>query len=282
MAKAACFSTLVFMSSCSKDALTPTPESAVNKDANLRVGLLPSQGTGINEFKISTLGLKNKGYFGKIDQVDQLNKKSGKFGFLVSTKSIASGPINSNPELKLDSLTRLYVAGEFSAVNPPKVGEIYVDEKFEYIETYFRTFILFDDGTIVYGNVFHRSDPDGLSKVPKLWELKANPVDANGMNVSITKQGTNPAVDYGIVLSSRQNGTDPIINVPTVENSKKISAYKYTPGSYINYIPGNLLSVPIDFPYYELYYRPYVKLQNGSIVYGNVAYSNKRPKIVLK
>jgi len=281
MASAACFSTLVFMSSCSKDAITPTPESAVNESSNLRVGVLPSQGNSINEFKTTTLGLKNKGYFGKIDQVNQLTTKAGKFGFLVSTKSTESGLINSNPELKLDPLTRMYVVGEFSPSNPLKVGEIYVDENFENIETYFRTFILLEDGTITYGNVFHRAIPDGLSKVPKLWELKANSVDANGMSISITKQGTNPAVEYGIVLSSRQKTSDPINSVPTVAD-KKISAYNFTPGSYINYTPGNSLSVPIDFPYYELYYRPYVKLQNGSIIYGNVAYSNKRPKMVLK
>jgi hypothetical protein len=291
MAKAACFSTLVFMSSCSKDELIPTPESAVSKDANLRTAVLPTGTLGNIQFKIEELGLTGNcgpnnswgnGYGAKITQVDPSNTKKGKYGILASTRSTVNGPINPNPEIKFDPLTRMYVAGEFGPGNPLKLGSFKVLEPFEWTETYIRAFILFEDGTVIYSDVWNRDlQGGGLYKNPKLWELKANPVDANGMNVSITKQGYNPAVEYGIVYSYQKNATDPINPEPTVAD-KRINAYKPSVGSYIGYTPGNSFSAPIDFQYYQLYYRPYVKLENGSIVYGNVAYSHKRPKIVLK
>ncbi|KAA6441053.1 hypothetical protein FEM33_04415 [Dyadobacter flavalbus] len=287
MATAACFSTVLFMSSCSKDELTPTPESAVNKDANLRVAVLPT-GTQASDFKIVTGGIRHGSINalntleGSIDQIDPNYKKSISWGFLVSSRIDMNGPINKDPKRIIDPLVREYVVGAFDPSDPSskpiKTGKIEILEPFAYREIYFRAFIVKEDGTTIYGNISHY-----LNETPIItpWELKANPVDANGMNISIIKQGSSPAVEYGIAYSYQKTAQDPINPVPTIAD-KIINAYKPSLGSYISYTPGNSFSAPIDFQYYQLYYRPYVKLQNGSIVYGNVAYSHKRPKIVLK
>jgi hypothetical protein len=290
MAKAACFSTLVFMSSCSKDELTLTPESAVSKDANLRTAVLPT-GTLSSNFKIVTSGISHGSINalntleGSIDQIDPNYKKSISWGFLVSSRMDMNGPINKDPKRITDPLVREYVVGKFDSSDPSsqpiKTGKIKILEPFVYRDIYIRAFIVLEDGTTIYGNVLNYTDQTPII-LP--WKLQANPVDANGMNISIIKQGTIPAVEYGIVYSYQKNASDPIESFntePTIAD-KKINAYNPSLGSYISYTQGNLFSAPIDFPYYQLYYRPYMKLQDGSIVYGNVAYSHKRPKIVLK
>ncbi|GGC13757.1 hypothetical protein GCM10011325_45880 [Dyadobacter sediminis] len=275
------------MSSCSKDAVTPTPESAINESSNARVGVLPTA-TQTSEFKIVTGGLSHGSInalntlHGSIDQIDPNYKKSISWGFLVSSRMDMNGPVNKDPKRITDPLVREYVVGKFDPSDPSskpiKTGEIKILEPFVYRDIYYRAFIVLEDGSTIYGNVLNYFDQTPII-LP--WKLQANPVDANGMNISIIKQGTIPAVEYGVVLSYQKTATEPINPEPTIAD-KKINAYKPSLGSYISYTQGNLLSIPIDFQYYQLYYRPYMKLQDGSIVYGNVAYSNKRPKITLK
>jgi hypothetical protein len=238
-----------------------------------------------NEFKVSTTGIKLEGdklYLqGNVDQVDfthQIdpndNEEKAVVGFLVSSRVTNNNPINSDPHYDGDPSVRFYFVKDF--VDYPsgylETGSVSTVEPFAFTEIYFRTVLLLKN-KVIYGNVFHQSG-FSLPAKPLTWELNTNSYVADeSLNVSITKQGQIPAEEVGFVVSYKEKDSDKIKDTPTILDKRLVINWKN--GDKGSYLKKGGYSQKVNFNYKELYFRPYLILQNGNVVYGNVVHVKK-------
>ncbi|GGB95397.1 hypothetical protein GCM10011325_23460 [Dyadobacter sediminis] len=250
----------------------------------------PDPGTPVNnEFKVSTTGVKQEGdklYLqGNVDQVDASYKDNGTVGFLVSSRVTSDGPINPDPQFNNDPNIRFYKVKYFgkdldenNSFTPLETGLTSILEPFAFTEQYFRTVIILKNNKIIYGNVIHRSGLP-LPAKPSPWEISTQEYGVDGLNLSITKQGQIPAIEFGFVVSYKQKESDKINNLPTVSDEKlDINDWKDQEnfGEYIKAGPlGSRAFHNVNFNFQEMYYRAYLILQDESIVYGNVMHVKK-------
>ncbi|GGB95408.1 hypothetical protein [Dyadobacter sediminis] len=191
-------------------------------------------------------------------------------------------PINSDPHYDSDPSVRFYSVKDF--VDYPsgylETGPVSVPEPFAFTEIYFRTVILLKN-KVIYGNVFHQS---GLSLPvnPKPWELTTNSdvgfVAQGLLKLTLTKQGQIPAQEVGFVVSYKEKDSDKIKEVPTILDKRLLINWRKGIKGYFLHSAGDTgygHTYNIDFNFKELYFRSYLILQDGNIVYGNVVHVKK-------
>jgi hypothetical protein len=269
-------SAVLFAGSCKQEnELLPQPETAGSNSEARTSLLLPSNAGNMQDFKISTKGMQQllippytePDYFvGSIDKVSAVKQKI-EFGLIVSSRSNDSQPINPVPLLKADPLVRKYILNlsDGTALMQARTYKIY--RTFSCKEVYYRTYMKFENNAVIYGEVMHticnKWQPETTA-----WHVMNGGKTFDVIKAQVTDIGSSPAVEHGFVISYKQEAMGSIHKEPTLANDTKLVVKtSYAPGGFLKQ---DEFSYLLNFPYTEIYYRPYVKSQDGFVRYGDV------------
>ncbi|KAA6440413.1 hypothetical protein FEM33_07395 [Dyadobacter flavalbus] len=269
-------SAMLFAGSCTKEnEQLPQPETS-STDAGSRTSLLlPSNSGNMQDFKISTKGMQQllippytdpDFFVGSIDKVSTVKQKV-EFGFIVSSRTNDSQPINPVPLLKADPLVRKYIVSVSNGTALMQARTYKIYRTFSCKEVYYRTYMKFENNAVIYGEVMHticnKWQPETTA-----WNVVNRVKTFDVLKAQVTDVGSSPAVEHGFVISYKQEAIGSIHKEPTLTNDTKLVVKtNYAPGEYLKQ---DEFSYLLNFPYTEIYYRPYVKTQDGFVRYGDV------------
>lgn len=268
-------SAVLFAGSCKQEnELLPQSETAGTDTESRTSLLLPSNAGNMQDFKISTKGMQQQAtqpynapdlLIGSIDKVSNIKQKF-EFGFIVSSRSNDNQPINKVPLLTADPLVRKYKVFSSDGSSIMKIGTFETYRTFSCKEVYYRSYMKFENNAVIYGEVMHAVCNKWQPEMP--WDVANGVKTFDVIKAHITSIGSSPAVEHGFVISYKQEAIGSIHKEPTLTNDTKLVVKT-------NFAPGEFLkqgefSYLLNFPYTEIYYRPYVKSQDGFVRYGDV------------
>lgn len=274
--KTVILSAVLFAGSCKQEnELLPQPETA-GSDSEARTSLLlPSNAGNMQDFRISTKGIQQvlippytdpDLFVGSIDKISAVKQKV-EFGFIVSSRTNDSQPINKVPLLTVDPLVRKYIVNASDGSSLLKTGMYKIYRTFNCKEVYYRTYMKFENNAVIYGEVMHtvcnKWQPETTA-----WNVVNGVKTFDVLKAQVTNVGSSPEVEHGFVISYKQEAIGSIHKEPTLTNDTKLVVKtNYAPGGFLKQ---DEFSYLLNFPYTELYYRPYVKTQDGFVRYGDV------------
>jgi len=267
-------SVVLFAGSCKQEnEQLPQPEISATDSGTRTSLLLPSNGGNIQDFKISTKVMQQQTtqpynapdfLIGSIDKVSNIKQKA-EFGFIVSSRSDDSQPINKVPLLTADPLVRKYKVYSSDGGSLMKTGTFETYRPFKCKEVYYRTYMKFENNAVIYGEVLHATCNKWQPEMA--WNVVNGVKAFDVLKGYVTDIGSSPAVEHGFVISYKQEAIGSIHKEPTLTNDTKLVVKtNYAPGEYLKQ---DEFSYLLNFPYVEIYYRPYVKTQDGFVRYGD-------------
>lgn len=264
--KAFCVSMLLMASSCSQEELLVPKED--NSTANARLNLLPSN-AGNMKWNISTIGIAGNSnyepeFIGEITQHG--SSEIVEAGFVTSHNVLPNAAIIPEPIYENNPFNTIYPALTGNSIIGP--GKFKLKIPFKYNEVYYRSYIKLKSGKIQYGDV----------KYQKAWKIGPSgySVDENKNYIfhgSVVQVGSVKAVEIGFVESFRNTPNGAIIDNPVYANN--LFNGTYPARAYNNNINYGNYKLFIPFAFTEIYIRGYVKLEDGTVVYGEVFHFKK-------
>jgi len=264
--KALCVSVVLMASSCSKEEL-PVPKED-NSTSDARLNLLPSNAGNI-KWNVSTIGIAGNANYepeliGEITQYG--SSEIVEAGFITSHNVLPNTAILKDPLYEFTPFSSIYPAFPANSIIGP--GKFKLKIPFEYNEIYYRSYIKLKNGKIQYGDV----------KYQKAWKIGPSgySVDENKNYIfqgSVVQAGSVKAVEIGFVESYRVTPNGAIINNPVYANN--LFNGTFPARAYNNNINYGYYKLLIPFVFTEIYMRGYVKLEDGSVVYGEIFHFKK-------
>ncbi|KAA6436767.1 hypothetical protein FEM33_21785 [Dyadobacter flavalbus] len=265
--KALSVSLLLMVSSCSQEELlVPKEENSTTTDA--RLNLLPSN-AGNMKWNISTIGIGANNnhepeFIGEITQYG--SSQIAEAGFITSHNVLPNTAILKDPIYEFTPFSSVYPV--LSGNSTIGAGKFKLKIPFEYNEVYYRSYIKLKNGSIQYGAV----------KYQKAWKIGAAGLstDQNKNYIfhgSVNQEGSVKAVEIGFVDSFRATPNGAIINNPVYANTPFNGIHPAR--AYKNNIAYGYYELFIPFAFTEIYIRGYVKLEDGTVVYGEVFHYKK-------
>ncbi|GGB92516.1 hypothetical protein [Dyadobacter sediminis] len=264
--KALSVSMLLMVSSCSQEELLVPKEENSTTDA--RLNLLPSN-AGNMKWNIITNGIEaNNNY--EPEFTGEIAQYSGtpivEAGFVTSHNVLPNGAITVVPVYASTPFNSIYkVLSNNSNIGP---GKFKLKIPFKYNEVYYRSYIKLKNGSIQYGDV----------KYQKAWKIgpAGYSTDQNKnyfFQGSVDQEGSVKAVEIGFVESFRNTPNGAIINNPVYANN--LFNGTYPARAYKDNIAYGYYKLIIPFLFTEIYIRGYVKLEDGTVVYGEISHFKK-------
>ena len=264
--KALCVSVLLMASSCSQEELLVPKEN--NSTADARLNLLPSN-AGNTKWNINTIGIAaNNNYepefIGEITQYG--SSEIVEAGFVTSHNVLPNGAIIQDPLYENNPFNTIYPAFPSNSIIGP--GKFKLKIPFKYNEVYYKSYIKLKNGKIQYGDV----------KYQKAWKIGpaglSNDENKNYIfHGSVDQVGSVKAVEIGFVDSFRTTPNGAIINNPVYANTLFNGIHPAR--AYNNNIAYGYFKLFIPFAFTEIYIRSYLKLEDGTVVYGDIFHFKK-------